>query len=206
MDLAFKKPDIALRELKQKYNCNRTHLLKEKLRKPASKNDRELFYGALFAESLNKITSHEYLIRMPEKDEDCDCELLDYSEWQSNQNRSKEQKQSDHFLLQNVQITEHVVSEALKKDKNNIYDIFREHLVRTKLSTQTGDYSGCILIFYMGLKIDGQIGLQELRKMVKESNQNKFQQIWVIIPNHNQYGIAELCQSQEQFKIAIFED
>ncbi len=205
MELEFKKPDIALKELNQKYNCERTHLLRGKLGSAKSKNDRELFYGALFAESLNKISTHKYLVRLPEEDTDCDCELCDHSEWQSNQSLPKEQRKPDHFLLQNVQITGHVVANELKNGNSNIYDIFKEHLYRTKLSERAGDYSGCILIFYVGLKIDGKLGLQELRKVIRDSNNNRFQQIWVIIPNHDQYGIAELCHSEERFEIAKFE-
>lgn len=205
MKLEFKKPDIALKELNKKYNCERAHLLRGKLGSSKSKADRELFYGALFAESLNKISNHGYLIRLPEEDTDCDCELLDYSEWQSNQKLPKEQRKTDHFLLQNVQITEHVVASELKNGNNNIYDIFKEHLHRTKLSKKAGDYSGCILIFYVGLKIDGKLGLQELREVIRDSNQDKFQQIWVMIPNHDQYGIAELYHSEEQFVIVKFE-
>ena len=109
-------------------------------------------------------------------------------------------------MLQNVQITEHVIVKKLKNGKNNIYNIFKEHLERTKLSVKAGDYNGCILIFYVGIKIHGELGLQELRKMIDESSQTKFQQIWVIIPNDNQYGIAELCHSKEQFAISKFEE
>lgn len=206
MKLEFKKPDITIRELKEKYNCKRTNLLRGKLGSAKSKDDRELFYGALFAESLNKISNHDYLIRLPEEDTDRDCELLDHSEWQSNQILSRDQRKMDHFLIQNVQITEHVVANELKNGNNNIYDIFIEHLNRTKLSKQAGDYSGCILVFYVSLKIDGKLGLNELRKVIRDSQQDKFQQIWVIIPNHNQYGIAELCHSEEQFAIAKFEE
>jgi len=205
MNLEFKKPDIALEELKQKYNCDRTHLLRGELGSSKAKEDRELFYGALFAESLNKISNHEYLIRLPEEDTDCDCELLDHSEWQSNQALPKTKRRPDHFLLQNVQITEHVVASKLKNGENNIYDIFVDHLQRTKLSERAGDYSGCILVFYVSLKINGQLGLNELRKVIRDSNQNKFQQIWIIIPNHDEYGIAELCHSEEQFAITKFE-
>ncbi len=205
MNLKFKKPDIALRELTKKYNYGRTNLLRGELRSAKSKGDRELFYGALFVESLHKISTHEYFIRLPEEDADCDCELLDYSEWQSNQKLPKDQRKPDHFLLQNVQITEHVVVSSLKNGKNNIYDIFIEHLEQTKLSVKAGDYSGCILVFYVSLKIDKQLGLNELRKVVRDSKQDKFQQIWIIIPNLDQYGIAELCNSEEQFAIAKFE-
>lgn len=146
MELEFKKPDTALKELMQKYKCEKIHLLREKLGSPTSKNDRELFYGALFAESLNKISPHEYLIRLPEKDADSDCELFDYTEWQSNQAIPKNQRKSDHFLLQNVQITKHAVAAELKRGNNTIYSIFKEHLDRTKLSQKAGDYSGCILL------------------------------------------------------------
>ncbi len=205
MKLEFKKPDIALQDLNKKYNCAKTHLLRAKLRSAKSKDDRELFYGALFAESLNKISSHKYLIRLPEEDTYCDCELLDYSEWQNNQKLLNQPKKPDHFLLQNVQITEYVVASELKKGNTNIYNIFKEHLNKTKLSKHAGDYSGCILVFYLSLKIEGQIGLEELRKLVRNTNQDKFQQIWVIIPNNEQYGIAELCHSEEQFAIADFE-
>jgi len=204
MNLEFKKPDIILKQLNEKYNCERTYLLRGKLGNSKSKHDRELFYGALFAESLNKISSHKYLIRLPEEDADCDCELFDHIEWQNNQRLPREQRKPDYFLLQNVQITEHVVASELKNGNNNIYDIFREHLQRTKLSVKDGDYFGCILIFYVSLKINGQLGLLELREMIRKSNQNKFQQIWIIIPNNNQYGIAELCNSEEQFKITKF--
>ena len=69
--IQFKTPKYVLEELREKYNCNRTHLLNEKLKSSNTKYDRELFYGALFAESLNKISTHEYLIRMPEEDKDC---------------------------------------------------------------------------------------------------------------------------------------
>lgn len=206
MNLAFKKPDIALQELKEKYSSSRTHLLRAKLGAAKDKGDRELFYGALFAEALNKISKHKYLIRMPEKDAECDVELVDHSEWQSNQELPKKQRTFDHFLLQNVQITEHVVASELKNGNTNIYDIFKEHLDRTKLAAKAGDYSGCILVFYLALNINGYINLRRLRGMVKDIQQNKFKQIWVIIPNEEKYGIAELCHSEEQFAIAHFEN
>lgn len=206
MELEFKKPDIALQELNKKYSSSRVCLLRAKLGSPKDKGNRELFYGALFAETLNKISTHKYLIRLPAEDAECDCELLDHSEWQSNQKLLKNQRVPDHFLLQNVQITEHVVASELKNGRTNIYDIFREHLRRTKLSPRAGDYSGCILVFYVSLKLQGKIGLQELRKVVRETTQSKFQQIWVIIPNNDKYGIAELCHSEEQFAIASFEN
>jgi len=206
MILHFEKPDNVLTELSKKYDCSKIHLLRPFLKGAKNKDDRELFYGALFAESLNKITSHEYLIRLPEKDTYCDVELLDHSEYQSNQALPRNQRQPDHFLLQNVQITKHVVISDLKKGNNNIYDIFREHLIRTKLSPRAGDYSGCILVFHGVLTLkEGQLKLQKLRKMVRKINQDKFRQIWIIIPNHDKYSIAELCYSEEQFAIADLE-
>ncbi len=206
MNLQFKKPDVALQELNRKYNCSRAHLLRAKLGAAKNKSDRELFFGALFAESLNKISKHKYLIRIPEKDEECDIELLDHSEWQSNQELPKNERIFDHFLIQNVQITEHAVASELKKGNNNIYEIFKQHLDRTKLSPRAGDYSSCILVFYLGLNINGVIGLQELRSIIRSTKQNKFQQIWVIIPNEGKYGIAELCHSEDQFEIANLEN
>lgn len=206
MNFQFKKPDLALQELKEKYTCSRVLLLKTKLSAAKNKSDSELFFGALFAEALNKISKHQYLIRMPEKDEECDIELLDHSEWQSNQKLPKDKKTSDHFLLQNVQITEHAVASELKKENNNIYEIFKQHLHRTKLSSMVGDYSGCILVFYLNLKINGLIDLREFRVMIRSVKQDKFQQIWIIIPNDWKYGIAELCHSEEQFRIADFEN
>jgi hypothetical protein len=204
VNLQFKKPNIVLQELKKKYNCSRIYSIREKLGGAKDKGDRELFYGSLFAEILNKISKHKYLIRMPEKDEECDVELIDHSEWQNNQKLPKNQRKADHFLLQNVQITEHVVVNELRRGNNNIYEIFKQHLNRTKLSPKAGDYAGCILVFYLNLKINEKIGLRELRSMVRECNQDKFQQIWVVIPNVEKYGVAELCRSEEQFMIADF--
>lgn len=204
--LEFQNPKIVLENLKRIHDCHRVHQIKAKLKGANNKADRERFFGALFAESLNKITNHEYLVRIPEEDEDRDCEILDYTEFQSNQQLPKESRNPDHFLLQNVQITGHVITSAIKEGGNNIYKIFIEHLNRTKLSKKAGDYSGCILVFYIGLSIQGKLDLRKIRGVIRCSNQSKFKQIWVVIPNNGEYGIAELCHSEDHLTIASFDD
>lgn len=207
MTLEFEKPDDVLARLCKEYDCPKPHLLRAKLKGAKSKEDRELYYGALFAKALNKINKHEYFIRLPEKDEDCDVELLNNTQHQLNQKLPKDKRKPDHFLVQNVQITEYDVKDALEKGKSNIiYDIFSDHLERTKLSPRAGDYSGCILVFYPALKLEGQIGLVELRRMARATNQDKFKEIWVLIPNRGKYGIAELCHMEGEFGVVDFED
>lgn len=201
--LQFKKPKFVLYELGKKYNCKETYLLRGKLKGAKCKSDRELFYGALFAESLNKISDHEYLIHMPEEDKDCDCELLDYTEFQMGL-KSPNTRKFNHFLLQNTQITEHDINGKIKKGITNIYDILKFHLIRTKLSKKAGDYLGCILVFYLSLKINGEISLKKLRETVRSIEQDNFQQIWIVVPNKTKYTIAELLISEDESHIADF--
>jgi len=202
--LEFKKPSVILNDLKIKYNCQKINLIRDKLRGAKSKEDRELFYGALFAEIMNKITQHQHLIRLPEEDAACDCEMLDKSEWEKNQKLSKDLRKPDYYYLQNVQITGHVIDQKINNGDNNIYEIIKDHLWRTKLSPQSGDYTGCILVFYISLKIQGNINLIKLREIIRNLKQAKFQQIWLIGPSREKYYIAELLVSNEEFKVVIF--
>ncbi len=192
----FIEAGSALRRLRDKYGCYRINLLRTHLSSAKSKTDRELFYGALFGKLLSVVNKHQYLVYIPEADEDCDCELLDYTKYQMKR-KPGNNGEINHYLLQNVQITNQAVVEQIKKGSNDIYDTFTAHLVRTKLSNRAGDYSGCILVFYVGIRLSNKISLKKLRDIVRKIKQDKFRQIWLIAPNNIEYGIAELLHSDK---------
>lgn len=197
--LKFYKPLEKLKELLIEFKVDDILSLPDKLRSPKCKDKRELFYGIIFTECLHQINQHEYLIRLPDEDTDCDFEILDMIQYRINQPLNKNEKFSDHWRCQNVMITEHPVKEFLSNGTNNIYDIFSGHLYKTKLSPQKGDYLGCILIFYFNLKIDGRLDLYKIRKSIRNIKQNKVQQIYIIIPYLKglecEFTIAEILLS-----------
>lgn len=198
-ELKFYKPLEKLKELLIEFKVDDILSLPNKLKSPGCKDKRELFYGIIFTECLHQINQHEYLIRLPDEDADCDFEILDITQYRINQPLNKNEKFFDHWRCQNVMITEHPVKEFLSNGTNNIYDIFSEHLYKTKLSPQKGDYSGCILIFYFNLKIDGRLNLGEIRKKIRDIDQDKMKQIYIISPylkeSNCEFSMAELLLS-----------
>ncbi len=200
----FMNPIDTITNLKRKYNCPRAHLLPNYLRNSNCKHDRESFFAAIFAESLNKISTQKHMIYVPEEELGYDYQLLNYSVYQENQELSKNKRKYDHFFIENVCITSHVIEKKIKNNIKNISEIFCDHLTNKKLSIESGDYKGYILVFYISLKINGFIGLKEIRENIRKITQDKFQQIWIIVPNHDKYGIAELLESNEPYQISDF--
>lgn len=181
----------------KKESCTKSvPLLMSFLGKPENKEKRELFYGAIFAEGLKYINKHEYFIA-PARHEPSDIELLDKNIWQNNQNLPKNKREADHWKIQNVMITEHVLKNRIKNNENNFYKIIADHLIKTKLSKKAGDYKGCMLSFYLKLNLKGLADIKILREKIREIKQNKFEQIWIIgfsSPKFNQCFITELLK------------
>lgn len=199
--LKFYKPLEKYKELLTEFDVDDIILLINKLKNPKCKEERELLYGIIFTECLNRINKNDYLIRLPNEDTDCDFEVLDFIQWKKNQKASKNKRVTDHWRIQNVMITEHPVKKLLQHGINNIYEIFAWHLYDTKLSPRKGDYSGCILVFYLSLKLNEKLNLNKIRESIRAIEQNKVEQIYIVVPYlkelDRKFTIAELLISDQ---------
>ncbi len=194
--IRFYEPTKIIENLKIESCTENVPSLMSFLGKPENKEKRELFYGVILAEGLKHINKHEYFIA-PARCEPSDFELIDKNIYQKNQNLPKTEREVDHWKIQNVMITEHVLKNRIKNNENNFYKIIANHLSETKLSEKAGDYKGCMLSFYFKLNLNGLADIRILRKEIREIKQNNFEQIWIIgfsSPKFNQCFITELLK------------
>ncbi len=193
-NLTFYTPEQIFTDLKAKFNSKSVSSLMKELRRSSNKEDRELFYGAVFSTGLKYVTKHDYYLKTA-SNEPADIEVLDRTLNEQNQDILKSKRQTDHWRAQNVSITEHVMKEKINKGVNNFYRIIKEHLTRTKLDKKAGDYKGCILVFHLKLNLKGKADIRVLRKTIREVEQDNFEQIWITgfrSKNFNECFITEL--------------
>jgi len=177
-DLTFYTPEQVFNDLKTKFSSTSVPSLMKELKRSSNKEDRELFYGAVFSTGLRYVTKHDYHLKTA-SNEPADIEVLDKTLNEQNQDIPKSKRQTDHWIAQNVSITEHVMKEKINKGVNNFYRIIKEHLIKTKLSKKAGDYRGCILVFHLKLNLRGKADIRILRKKIREIKQDNFEQIWI---------------------------
>lgn len=204
MKLEARDPFKILDDFKKEFHCLKVSELRRYFNGAKQKQEREIFYTSLFAAILNKVGRQKYFVINCESDDYRDGEIINIDQYRINQKLPENQRKCDHFLIQNVSITSQAVEKIVNSGENNIYGILKKHLLRAKLSPKAGDYKSCILIFYLSLKINGLISLEELRSKIRRINQTNFQQIWIIAPYHNKYSIAELLCSDDQSVVVDF--
>jgi len=190
MNLTFYTPERVLSDLFKKYYCDNIPDLMKGLTAPTAKDDRELFFGYLFTVAASRLQKHECLLKL--SDEPWDFEMVDKTLVDRNES-------PNHWNIQNVQITDYVMKDKIKKNKN-IYEIFSDFLTEKKLAPEKGDYKGGILVFYIKLNITGSFKLDRLRRFVRAIPQSKFQQIWIMgltKADGSQMTISELLTSDD---------
>lgn len=200
--LKFNIPAKIFTRLTDKYHPINVADLIKKLQGAHCKIDRELFYGAIFCEGLNQITSKvRYFIRISEV-EPGDFEIVDRTQYYRNQKVDKKLRVPDHFKFQNVMITSYDIKRQIESGNNNIYEIIAQHLYVKKLSRTAGDYRNYILLFHFRASIN-KIDLRKLRDRVRKVKQINFDQIWITSfssPQYNKVMTAELMHQESELQ------
>jgi hypothetical protein len=191
--LSFYSPERVLSELKHKYDGTNVPELMNELNKSKEKENRELFYGSILCIGLKFITKHEIFMKTA-SEEPADIELFDKTIPRENQNRSKKQREINHWRVQNVLITEHVLKGNIEKGIDNFYEIVSEHLMRTKFAIKK-DYQGLMLHMHLKLKLRGFASVYKLKDKIRAIDQDNFDQLWVTnfsTPKFDKCSITEL--------------
>lgn len=169
--------------------------------KAGANDDRDLFYGALFAQGVGAVQRHECLLRRYEG-EPWDIEIVNKTLLESG-------GKPNHWCVQLFHITRHAVESSVKTGSNNIYEIIEHFIHDTKLSPKKGDYKGGILVMHLGFSAIGSFDVRELRKYVRGIQQNKVQQIWVTSftkPDYSEGQLMELLLGDGELLIFPLQD
>ena len=197
MELTFFTPERVITDLMADLKCKSAVEIHKKLRSPGMNARRELFFGSVFVSAVGKIQKHECLLKLA--DEPWDIEMVDKT-------LLDRQDKPNHWNIQCVHIKDYYIKDQLLAS-NNIYKIFSRFLESKKLSLESGDYKGGLLVFHISLNIGGLFDLQKLRNYIRRITQNKFEQIWITgfyKPDYSQVQIAELLLSNEQLFLVSF--
>lgn len=166
--------------LKSKYNCSTVVQLLEATKSPTLKEDRERVFSLILTSGLRSISLQDYRLHIPD-DRYSDLELINVTKIEKNKEQRVEDKQPEHFEIQNVQITEHIFKKSLTQEtRPKIWDVIDRHLSEKKFLKST-DYNGCILALHLRLNLEGLTSdlLSRIKKKIRSNKQKVFKEIWL---------------------------
>lgn len=185
-------PEKVFRDLMEKYKVRSLAELHYAIEgKSKTNDDRDLFFGAVFVHGVGQVQKHQCVLKLFHG-EPWDTEMVDKT-------RLDEGEVPNHFYIQSVHITSQYIKAELKNGLKDIYAIFCKFLYDKKLSPRKADYKGGLLVFHIGINIQGKFDLRILRTRVRQIPQTKFQQIWTTSfskPDYSQGQLAELLQDE----------
>lgn len=192
--LTFYKPERVFKDLQSESGIRALPDLIKHLKQTHQQEKLELCFGAILATGFAHVARHSFVVRTPKNDPP-DVELVDLTLWEQNQSLPDNQREPDHWRVENVSITEHAVREKLEHGIVNFYEIIASHLERTKLFKSK--YQGMVLSFYFQLNLQGFSDIRKLREQIRAISQNNFKQIWIWAfssPQFDQCSVVELLQ------------
>lgn len=187
MTVEFMTSEKVFHDLMKKYGVKSlTELHRVIEGKSGVNDDRDLFFGAIFAHGVGQVQKHQCVLKIFH-DEPWDIEMVDKTQLDKGEI-------PNHFYIQNVHITHHYIEAELKNGLENIYEIFCKFLYEKKLSPLKADYKGGLLVFHVGSNIQGKFDLRILRVKLRQIQQTKFQQIWITSFSQSDYSQGQLAE------------